>query len=81
MGANLSTPTTLFSFNPTLHHKCKYWLNVCAHRADFMVGMKQFLWNTRGGMPFYFISEYASDSKPANSISRQVKKAMQTLVH
>lgn len=48
MGANLSTPTTLFSFNPTLHHKCKYWLNVCAHRADFMVRMKQFLWNMRG---------------------------------
>lgn len=45
-----------------------------------MVGMKQFCVEYEG-MHFYFISERALDSKPGNSISRQVKKAMQTLAH
>lgn len=45
-----------------------------------MVGMRQFCEkNTRDALLF-FIRKYAQDSKPGNSLSRQVKKAMQTWV-
>lgn len=57
-GENLSSPATLFSFDATRLQWCKYWLNVCANRDDFMVRMKQFCVEYKG-LTFYYIGEYA----------------------